>query len=246
MASPQKENGYTPIANEFLEKIYGEAFTSSELRIFLTVLRFTYGLSRKTHKMSGSFIAKATGLNARATARVLKDLIRKNVILETAKNSYTESREIGLNKNYEAWSMYSGRYTPDSTQCTAAGGGYVPSKGEEVCTAQYSKITKVKTKIKTSVQESVFPEPFNRFWDVYPKRQAKQDALKAFRKLNPNDELLKVITEAVKRLTNMENWQRDKGLYIPLPATYLNGRRWEDEMPPNRPDETKPKRNFLN
>ncbi len=99
MASPQKENGYTPIANELLEKIYGGVFTASELRIMLTVLRFTYGFSRKTHKMSRSFIAKATGLNARETARVLKDLVRKNVILETAKNSYTESREIGLNKN---------------------------------------------------------------------------------------------------------------------------------------------------
>jgi hypothetical protein len=29
------------------------------------------------------------------------------------------------------------------------------------------------------------------------------------------------------------DWTKNNGQYIPLPATYLNGRRWEDE--PGKP-----------
>ena len=29
-----------------------------------------------------------------------------------------------------------------------------------------------------------------------------------------------------------EQWQRDKGRFIPHPATFLNGRRWEDVLDP--------------
>ena len=28
-----------------------------------------------------------------------------------------------------------------------------------------------------------------------------------------------------------QQWRKDGGQYIPMPATWLNGRRWEDEAP---------------
>ncbi|MDD4774812.1 MAG: hypothetical protein PHZ09_14620 [Eubacteriales bacterium] len=85
---------------------------------------------------------------------------------------------------------------------------------------------------------------FNAFWAAYPRRQAKQDALKAFTKLKPDNDLLTVIIDAVKRQTDTEDWQRDGGRFIPLPASYLNGRRWEDE--PGQQAEPKPKHRYLN
>jgi len=35
-----------------------------------------------------------------------------------------------------------------------------------------------------------------------------------------------------------ESWNRDGGRYIPHPSTWLNGRRWEDELAPAPPSPT--------
>ncbi|MDD4774105.1 MAG: hypothetical protein PHZ09_10995 [Eubacteriales bacterium] len=53
-----------------------------------------------------------------------------------------------------------------------------------------------------------------------------------------------VIIDAVKRQSDTGDWQRDGGRFIPLPASYLNGRRWEDE--PGQQTEPKPKHRYLN
>lgn len=71
---------------------------------------------------------------------------------------------------------------------------------------------------------------FDEFWALYPRRVARQDAWKAWQKIKPDDELRGVILAAVRKHSEQEAWHRDEGLYIPHPATWLNGRRWEDEI----------------
>lgn len=56
---------------------------------------------------------------------------------------------------------------------------------------------------------------FARFWSVSPKRVGKLAARKVWTRLRT------------------EQWQRDGGRYIPNPATFLNQRRWEDEIEPS-------------
>jgi hypothetical protein len=41
--------------------------------------------------------------------------------------------------------------------------------------------------------------------------------------------------EAKKRT---QDWKKDGGKYIPYPATYLNGKRWEDEGASFKYDDT--------
>lgn len=72
---------------------------------------------------------------------------------------------------------------------------------------------------------------FSLFWDAYPKKQAKKDAQKAWDKINPDETLLQSILSAVEAWKNTRSWQQEGGQYIPLAATWLNGRRWEDEAP---------------
>jgi len=75
-----------------------------------------------------------------------------------------------------------------------------------------------------------FPAGFEEFWDVYPRKVAKQDAVKAFAKLKPDAAFVAVLVAAVKRHAQSEQWQR--GIqFVPHPASWLNGRRWEDELP---------------
>ncbi|MBE1159633.1 hypothetical protein [Dyella acidiphila] len=72
---------------------------------------------------------------------------------------------------------------------------------------------------------------FDRFWAAYPRHAGKRAAMKAFAKLKPDGELLGRMLAAVKRQQQTDQWQRDGGQYIPHAATWLNGRRWEDEVP---------------
>lgn len=77
--------------------------------------------------------------------------------------------------------------------------------------------------------EQTLEEKFAVFWAAYPKHKGKQDAVKAFNKLNPTEALLKDILKAVEAQKSTRTWQKDNGEFIPYPATWLRGRRWEDE-----------------
>lgn len=72
---------------------------------------------------------------------------------------------------------------------------------------------------------------FARFWTAYPRHEAKQTALKAFTKINPDEALLETMLSAIARFKETAQWQEDGGQYVPHPATWLNQRRWEDEPP---------------
>jgi hypothetical protein len=78
---------------------------------------------------------------------------------------------------------------------------------------------------------------FNSFWKEYPKKVQKQTAIKAWKKLKPTDgfhTLLETILKDVRSRANSDEWTKDNLQFCPYPASYLNGRRWEDEVPQPR------------
>ena len=75
------------------------------------------------------------------------------------------------------------------------------------------------------------PNGFDRFWEVYPRKMAKAEAVKAFEKIKPDAMLIETMVKAVLKQRLSAQWKEDNGKYIPLPATWLNQRRWDDEMP---------------
>lgn len=84
------------------------------------------------------------------------------------------------------------------------------------------------------------PIAFDRFWTVYPKKTAKAVAQKAFDKIAPDDALLDTMIKSVESFKKTQQWLKDDGQYIPNPTTWLNQRRWEDELPQqDKPKERK-------
>lgn len=73
-------------------------------------------------------------------------------------------------------------------------------------------------------------EQFSLFWTKYPRKVGKGAAEKVWSKMKGNEELFTKILTAVDNQKNGEAWQKDNGVYIPHPATWLNQRRWEDEV----------------
>ena len=70
---------------------------------------------------------------------------------------------------------------------------------------------------------------FGRFWAAYPHKVAKAAASKVWEKLRPDRVLTDAILAGLERAKRTDNWRNDGGKYIPYGASWLNGRRWEDE-----------------
>lgn len=74
-------------------------------------------------------------------------------------------------------------------------------------------------------------ERFERFWKAYPRKVGKPAAEKVFLGINPDEQALTVILNAIAQQKTSRQWQEDEGRYIPHPTTWLRQRRWEDEQP---------------
>ena len=70
---------------------------------------------------------------------------------------------------------------------------------------------------------------FNSIWSIYPRKEKKQYALDCFVRLDPSPDLVQTIKTAVERAKRSKQWQEKQ--FIPHFSTYLNQRRWEDELP---------------
>ncbi len=102
-------------------------------------------------------------------------------------------------------------------------------------------IDKYKTKDKTytpKAPKAASPDwaMFDRFWSAYPRKRNKEAARKAWKKINPDAGLCRIMSAALERDKQSREWKKDDGEYIPYASSWLNGRRWEDEDSSPPPD----------
>lgn len=74
-------------------------------------------------------------------------------------------------------------------------------------------------------------ELFARFWALYPRKVSKDAARKAWDKLDLSAELFETMIQALGAQSLSVDWTKDNGQFIPHASTWLNGKRWEDEVP---------------
>ena len=67
---------------------------------------------------------------------------------------------------------------------------------------------------------------FLEFWNLYPKKKKKKEALNAWLKVSPP---IQPVLNAIGWQKQQQDWIKEDGKFIPHPATYINGHRWEDE-----------------
>ena len=79
---------------------------------------------------------------------------------------------------------------------------------------------------------------FDRFWAEYPRKDDKKNAQRAFLRIKPDEETLQGMLAALRRQKNSRQWLDAGGRYIPLPATWINGERWNDQMQEGPPCRT--------
>ena len=71
---------------------------------------------------------------------------------------------------------------------------------------------------------------FDLFWKFYPRKASKDAARKAWNKLNPDQNIMKMIADNVRERVEKGEWRKDNQSFILHASTYLNQKRWEDEV----------------
>jgi hypothetical protein len=72
---------------------------------------------------------------------------------------------------------------------------------------------------------------FESFWSTYPRKEGKGAARSWWAKKKPPAELVDLMLASIDGWKRSLQWQRDNGQYVPMPATWLNQSRWEDDIP---------------
>lgn len=90
--------------------------------------------------------------------------------------------------------------------------------------SQETETEKEKEK-ETETEESVFQI----FYSAYPKKVGKPAALKAWKSQHINGDLQKILADVGARASS-DDWTKENRKYCPHPATYINQRRWEDQL----------------
>lgn len=102
MANPQKENGYTPVANEIYDALAKFRIPGEVRQIFDFIVRKTYGFNKKEDNISNSQIAEATNLKKGNVSRGLSRLITHQIVIKVDNNLH-KGHTLRINKDYQQW-----------------------------------------------------------------------------------------------------------------------------------------------
>ena len=91
--------------------------------------------------------------------------------------------------------------------------------------------TKVNTTVNTTKNITVNSiGDFDSFWTFYPRKAGKEAARKAWAKLRPDEHIMQLILDNVRERVEKGEWRKDNQSFILHASTYLNQKRWEDEV----------------
>ena len=68
---------------------------------------------------------------------------------------------------------------------------------------------------------------FTLFWSAYPKKVGKGEAERVWKRIHPNAVLLNRMLQAIMEQEGTKQWKEG---FVPNPGTWLNQKRWEDEV----------------
>ena len=100
MASPQKENGYVPIANELFNALCKMRIPGEARQCLDFIFRKTYGFNKKCDAIPLSQFVEATGMKRPNVCRAINKLVEMNIVIRNDTASITV---YGVNKDYEKW-----------------------------------------------------------------------------------------------------------------------------------------------
>lgn len=245
------EDGYAKLSNMLLEEYAGADINKRHFKVLLAVLRLTYGWNKSMDRISDSQIAEIAKLPVKRCNEAKLELVRMNILKQ-------HGNRFGPNKNVSEWCIPQNRgeslKTGDKKSLKI--GDSNPSKQGDT----KDIIPKKERKDKNTMPEQVQAE-----CEKTPSESAKLNPVdEAFESTFWCAGMVKTGKKAAKSAfaTQFREWRKQSG-GSPIqfaqfladdiacrkgkqfgfeklhPATYLNGKRWEDEKP-SSPAATQP------
>lgn len=228
MANPQLENGHTRIANEIIEALCKVKLPSEAMRIFLAIVRLTYGWNRKEAVIRNFELVDITGIERRNINRAILKLTTTKMlfVIKPDDKSYPK---YCINKNYEQWESVIKPDDLSSNQMTSV------IKPDDNMSSNQMTSTPMKPiqgngysdpKDSKDIKDNIYVIFFEKFWKIYPDRKGKKlgktetfEAIKRTIKPDEFDELLKA-------LQNYANSDEVKNGYAKDPKRFIKNQNW--------------------
>lgn len=190
-------------------------------------------------RVSVEYLSQQTNESSKKTGKqgiysLLDELIEVGYVVRSDKQAHDEKTGFLLGYDYTVYDSPCKAQPYNDEPCMAKPDKVKPCKANRtlisIDTKQVLNETSIDTKqvLNLSKERETQKEWFDSFWAQYPNKTAKQSAVKAWDKLKLTESLYQQIMVAVSKQKLWQQWQEG---YIPHPATWLNGKRWEDAEP---------------
>lgn len=100
MANPQRENGYTAIANEILEALGHIRIPGEARQVLDVIIRKTWGYQKKQDRIAISQLCAGTGLKKQTVHKAIGKLRAMNLVTQKGDD---KGNILGFQKDFEKW-----------------------------------------------------------------------------------------------------------------------------------------------
>jgi len=241
-ASPQKENGYTAIANEIMEALAKIRINGEARQMLDVVIRKTYGYNKKQDRISTSQFVEATGLPNYAIHKARHKLLKMGMI-EVLPKKVTGITQKGnsqiltysFQKDYTKWQPL-----PKKVTVTQKGNALLPKKvtncnpksDTQKKERQYTKDNTLSGKEKPDLITPIeyLNEKTKSHFD--PKNKSNQDLVRVRYNEGRTLEQFKQVID-----TKVAQWLNDDKMFKYLrPSTLFNRTNFENYLNEPKPD----------
>ncbi|WP_105625876.1 replication protein [Cronobacter malonaticus] len=242
------EDGYAKLSNMLLEAYAGADLTKRQFKVLLAILRKTYGWNKPMDRISDSQISEIAKLPVKRCNEAKLELVRMGLIKQ-------QGGMFGPNKNIDEWCIPQNEgislKTGDKTSLKLRE-SYPSKQGDTKDTIQkkerqYKNTMPEQVQAKQEKATSRHEETDKAFeiifWCAGMVKKGKQKAISAFR--SQFQEWRKESRGTPEQFAQMlaEDIACRKGKQFGFdnlhPATYLNGKRWNDDKPTSETPQAK-------
>lgn len=196
-------------------------------------------------------LIEKTGLDKTGVSKAVKSLLKSSIVVNT-NNYHKKTSSIVVSSNN--FLVVSSNNYQEKSSCTSALTNSEMNdilvnlsvdksiSVEESISCNSSLFTMLKplyigkNHAKPEGESAPPSDKFDEFWKLYPRKTAKKDARKAWKQMKcDNPDLFDSLMAALRKQLDITWKDKDKE-YIPLPATWLRGERWDDEIYENGKD----------
>ena len=93
--------------------------------------------------------------------------------------------------------------------------------------------TQSKVKESKGNKRILYTDDFLQFWEAYPKAVSKKKSFEAWQKAEDKPPITEILAK-IELQKKTDQWQKEKGQFIPMSTTYINQARWDDKMEAKR------------